>query len=472
MKKYNLSKNITTVMLAWAMLIMPLATFGQTRISMPKNKYKVQDDVRIGREAAAQVEQQMPILNDAETTRYVQDVGRRLVNAIPSQFQQPGFQYNFSVVNARDINAFALPGGPMYVNRGMIEAARTEGEMAGVMAHELAHVALRHGTAQATKQSNPLNQILGIGAVLGGAVLGGQQGAAIGQTLYSGYILKYSREYETQADILGAQIMASAGYDPRDLANMFRTIEQQSGGSRNPEWLSSHPDPGNRYNNINREAQLLRVAGGGERNSREFQRIQSRLSGQPRAQSMEEIARNQQSGGNGQGQNPMANGRYSSRVQLPSSRSRVFSSGNFIQMNVPDNWREFPTQNSVTFAPEGAYGDQGFTHGAMIGTAQSRSNNLQQATQDYVNGLMQTEGNNYLRQNTNYTRTTLAGRNAYATTLSGRSPLTNRNEVVSIVTTQLRNGSLFYVIAVAPEDEASNYNYAFRNMIRSIRLAD
>jgi hypothetical protein len=187
---------------------------------------------------------------------------------------------------------------------------------------------------------------------------------------------------------------------------------------------------------------------------------------------MEEIARNQQSGGNGQGQNPMANGRYSSRVQLPSSRSRVFSSGNFIQMNVPDNWREFPTQNSVTFAPEGAYGDQGFTHGAMIGTAQSRSNNLQQATQDYVNGLMQTEGNNYLRQNTNYTRTTLAGRNAYATTLSGRSPLTNRNEVVSIVTTQLRNGSLFYVIAVAPEDEASNYNYAFRNMIRSIRLAD
>ena len=474
MKKNNLSKNITALMLACVMVIMPVAAFGQTRVSMPKNKYKVQDDVKIGREAAAQVERQMPILNDAETTRYVQDVGRRLVNSIPPQFQQPGFQYNFTVVNARDINAFALPGGPMYVNRGMIEAAKTEGEMAGVMAHELSHVALRHGTAQATKQSNPLNQILGIGAVLGGAVLGGQQGAAIGQTLYSGYILKYSREYETQADILGAQIMANAGYDPRDLANMFRTIEQQSGGSRNPEWLSSHPDPGNRYNNINREAQLLRIAGGGERNSREFQRIQSRLSGQPRAQSMEEIARNQQNGRGttGQGQNPMANGRYSSRVQLPSSRSRVFTSGNFIQMNVPENWQEFPTQDSVWFAPQGAYGDQGITHGAMIGMTQARSNNLQQATQDYVNGLMQAEGNNYLRQSTNYTRTTLAGRNAYATTLSGRSPLTNRNEVVSIVTTQLRNGNLFYVIAVAPQDEASNYNYAFSNMLRSIRLAD
>jgi Zn-dependent protease with chaperone function len=473
MKKYNLSKNITTVMLAWAMLIMPLAAFGQTRISMPKNKYKVQDDVRIGREASAQVQQQMPILNDSETTRYVQDVGRRLVDAIPSQFQQPGFQYNFSVVNARDINAFALPGGPMYVNRGMIEAARTEGEMAGVMAHELAHVALRHGTAQATQQSKPLNQLGTIGLILGGAILGGQQGAQLGALGAQAIVTKYSREYETQADILGAQIMATAGYDPRDLANMFRTIEQQSGGQRAPQWLSSHPNPGNRYNNINREAQLLGISRNATQDTREFQRIQSKLSRMSRAQSMEEIARNQQNGRGGysQGQNPMANGRYSSRVQLPSSRMRVFSSGNFIQMNVPDNWQEFPTQDSVWFAPQGAYGNQGITHGAMIGMVQSRSNNLQQATEDYVNGLMQGE-NNYLRQAANYSRTTLGGRNAYATTLSGRSPLTNRNEVVNVITTQLRNGNLFYVVAVAPENEASNYNYAFRNMLRSIRLGD
>ncbi|HXH70345.1 MAG TPA: M48 family metallopeptidase [Pyrinomonadaceae bacterium] len=477
MKKYNLSKNITIVMLAWAMMIMPLAAFGQTRISMPKNKYKIQDDVRIGREASAQVEQQMPILNDSETRRYVQDVGRRLVNAIPSQFQHPEFQYNFNVINARDINAFALPGGPMYINRGMIEAAKSEGEMAGVMAHELVHVALRHGTAQATQQSKPLNQLGTIGLILGGAILGGQQGAQLGALGAQAIVTKYSREYETQADILGAQIMASAGYDPRDLANMFRTIEQQSGGSRGPEFLSSHPNPGNRYNTINREAELLRVSRNATQDTREFQRIQNRLSRSPRAQSMEEIARSQQNGRGtnretGQGQNPMANGRYSSRVQLPSSRMRVFSGGNWIQMNVPDNWREFPTQSSVWFAPEGAYGEQGITHGAMIGTEQARSNNLQQATEDYVNGLLQSEGNNYLRQATNYTRTTLGGRNAYATTLTGRSPLTNRNEVVNIITTQLRNGSLFYVIAVAPENESSNYNYAFRDMIRSIRLGN
>ncbi len=472
MKKYNLSKNITAMMLAWAMLVVPLAAFGQTRIVAPKNKYKVQDDIKIGREAAAQVEQQMPILNDAEATRYVQSVGQRLVNAIPPQFQHPEFQYTFKIVNARDINAFALPGGPMYVNRGMIEAAHNEGEMAGVMAHELSHVALRHGTAQATKQSNPLNQILGIGAILGGAVVGGQQGAALGQTLFSGYLLKYSREYETQADTLGAQIMAAAGYDPRDLANMFRTIEQQSEGNRAPEWLSSHPDPGNRYNNINHEAQMLRVAGGGENNNREFLRIQSRLSGQPRAQSMEEIARNQQNveGGNGS-QNPISGGRYSNRVELPSSRTRTFSS-NGIQLSVPDNWQQFPAQSSVWFAPQGAYGDQGITRGALVGMAQASSNNLQQATQDYVNGLLQAEGNNYLRQNTNFTRTTIGDRNAYTTTLSGRSPLTNQNEVVTVYTTQLRSGNLFYVTTVSPQNEASNYNNAFRNMIRSIQIND
>lgn len=481
MKKYNLGKNVTTMMLAWAMLIMPLAAFGQTRISMPKNKYKVQDDIKLGREAAQQVEQQMPILNDYEATRYLQEVGRRLVNAIPAEFQHPEFQYSFKLVNARDINAFALPGGPMYVNRGMIEAAHNEGEMAGVMAHELSHVALRHGTAQQTELSKPKNQVLGIGAILGGAILGGQTGAAIGQTIVAASFTRYSREYETQADVLGAQIMAAAGYDPRDLANMFRTIEQQSGGQRAPQWLSSHPDPGNRYNNINREAEMLRVARNTNQDNRQFQRVQSRLSGMPRAQSMEEIARNAQNGrgtgrgngqGQGEGQNPMANGRYSSRVEYPSARTRVFTGGNWVQMSVPDNWRELPTQGSVWFAPEGAYGDQGISHGAMIGAAQAQNGNLQQATEDYVNGLLQNEGNNYLRQTANYTRTSLGGRNAYATTLSGRSPLTNRNEVVNIITTQLRSGELFYVVAVSPENEASSYNSAFRNMIRSIRFND
>lgn len=469
MKKYYLGKNLAALTVAWALLVMPIVSIGQTRISMPKNKYRVQEDVKIGREAAMQVNRQFPLLNDSETQRYVETVGERLVSAIPAQFRQPEFDYSFKVVNASDINAFALPGGPMYVNRGMIQAARNEGEMAGVMAHEISHVALRHATAQQTKLSSPGNQILGIGAILGGAILGGQTGAAIGQTIVGAAFTRYSREYETQADILGSQIMANAGYDPRDLANMFRTIEQQSGGSRAPEWLSSHPNPGNRYNSINREAQMLRV-NNPIRNSAQFERVQSRLTGFPRAQSMEEISRNPQYGSGQAGSNPTAGGRYSSRVQYPSSRTQVYRSGNWIQLNVPNNWRSFESQGSVQFAPEGAYGDSGITHGVMIGVAQTNGNNLRQAADQYVNGVLQS--NNYLRQSSNYSQTSLGNRQALATVLSGRSPITGRNEVVTIYTTQLRDGSLFYVAMVAPEQEASSYNNAFRNIVRSLRLND
>jgi Zn-dependent protease with chaperone function len=461
-----LSKYLAGLALVWTLLILPATGFGQTRISMPRNKYKVEDDIKLGRDAARQIEQQMPILNDAEATRYVQEVGRRLVNAIPPEFQQTQFQYTFQIVNARDINAFALPGGPMFVNRGMIEAAKNEGEMAGVMAHEISHVALRHATAQATKQSNPLNQILGIGAVLGGAILGGETGAVLGQNIYKGLLVNpYSREYETQADVLGAQIMARAGYDPRDLANMFQTIANQ-GGSRTPEWLSSHPDPGNRFNNINREASLLRVSPEPIKITQAFLSTKRRFQGMPRAQSMEEIARNPQ---NNRGQSTTVNGRYETRVATPASRYRTYSSGSQISVDVPENWSTVTeSETSVWFAPEGAYGNNGITHGAMIGVAQTSNANLAQATQEYVEGLLQ--NNDYLQQQDNYARTTLSGRSGLATVLSGRSPITNRNEVVTVYTTSLRSGYLFYVITVVPQNEAAAYNYAFRNMLRTLRL--
>jgi Zn-dependent protease with chaperone function len=467
MRKFNLSKSFASMALVWAMLLMPLAATAQTRVKMPSNKYKVQDDVKIGREASQQVEKQFPILNEAQATRYVEDVGRRLVEAIPQQFQQPGFQYKFQIVNASDINAFALPGGPMYVNRGMIEAANNEGEMAGVMAHEISHVALRHGTAQATQQSNPLNQILGIGAILGGAILGGQTGAQLGQMVAAGYFLRYSRDYETQADTLGAQIMANAGYDPIDLANMFKTIEKQSGGSSGPEWLSSHPNPANRYENINRERQLLRVSPNPIKNTAQFERVQSRLRQLPKAQTMKEIEAKAKTN---QGQSPTANGRYESRVEIPSTRTRAYSGGNWVRMNIPGNWQEFPAESEVWFAPQGAYGSEGITHGALIGIYRGNSNDLAQATEDYVDGIL--KSNSYLRKRTNYSQTYVGNKQGYGIALSGRSPITGRNEIATVYTTMLQNGDLFYIITVSPENEATSYNTAFRNMIRSIRLND
>jgi len=457
---------------AWLMVlavaVMPLSALAQgTRIVAPKNGYKIQDDVQVGQQAAREVEQQLPLLNDREVQDYVERIGQRLVSAIPGEFSHPEFRYSFKVVNAREINAFALPGGPMYLNRGMIEAARSEGEMAGVMAHEISHVALRHGTAQATKAQR-YSILGGIGAIAG-AVIGGGVGSVIGQgsqTAVGVYFLKFGREYETQADILGAQIMARAGYDPRDLARMFQTIQQQ-GGRGGPEFLSSHPNPENRYARINQEAQLLgAVRSSPVGNTRDFQLVQARLRGQGRAPSMAEIAQGQ---GQGQGgQNYPTNTRRG-QVAYPSTRYRQVNSQLF-RLSVPDNWRDYAGQNTVTLAPEGAVDQNGVTHGVILGIDQSQSRNLRQATDQYINEVLQV--NTYLRPQGNYTRTTVSGRAGLATTLAGRSPVTGQTEVVTVVTTLLRDGSVFYMNYVTPQYDQRNYQPAFNQILRSIQLND
>ena len=493
MRQTNYRGGGNRVFIAWVMalaiLAAPLAALAQgTRIEMPKNKYDKREDVQAGQQAVVEVERQLPILRDGEVENYVNDIGQRLVSSIPAEFQHSEFRYSFRVVNMRDINAFALPGGPMYVNRGMIEAARNEGEMAGVMAHEISHVALRHATAQATKA-----QKYQIGSVLGqiaGAVIGGVPGAVIAQgtQAYAGIkVLKYSREYETQADILGAQIMARAGYDPRDLANMFRTIAQQGGGRGGPEWMSSHPDPGNRYARINQEAQLLGVsARETARNSQQFQRVQSRLRGMGRAPSAEEVARGGYRNDTG-GQYPdnrypddrYPDNRYPDqgqgnqgygRVQYPSARYRVVQAGNLFRMNVPDNWREFAQGNAAMYVPEGAYGNNGITHGVMVGTDREQYTDLNRATQQYVNDLLQ--GNPHLRAQGGLRQHSISGRAARQVTLIGRSPVTGQNEIVNVYVTMLRTGDIFFVNLVAPQNEYRTFERAFVEVLRSIQIND
>ena len=272
-----------------------LSPTAQTRIEPHKNSYSPEQDVELGRQAAAEVRNQLPRLNDEVTEQFVEDMGNRLVSAIPPERQQPAFRYTFEVVNLREINAFALPGGPMFLNRGMLEAAKTDGEVAGVMAHELSHVILRHGTAQATQ-----GQKFQLGAIAGqvlGAIVGGRTGSVIAQGSQFGlgtYFMKFSRDYEREADLMGAQIMARAGYDPRQMANMFRTIEQQAGSS-GPEWLSDHPNPGNRYDAINREAEMLQVASSSSP-TRDIGRVHSRLARMAPAPTSQQVARAQQRG--------------------------------------------------------------------------------------------------------------------------------------------------------------------------------
>jgi hypothetical protein len=461
-------------LMAIAIVMMPLAAFAQTKIVYHANKYKTSDDVKLGRQAAAEAEKQFPLLRDAEVSAYVENLGQRLVAAIPPEFQHPEFRYYFKVINARDINAFALPGGPMYVNRGMIEAARTEGEVAGVMAHELSHVALRHGTAQATK-AGKYQTGAAVAGILG-TIFGGPGLGQVAQAPFALTFLKYSREYETEADMLGARIMANAGYDPKDLANMFRTIEAQGGGGGG--FLSDHPSPANRYARINQEAQYLRV-NNVSRDNREFLAIKERLRGYPRAQTMAEIQQGSRRYPN-QG-NDYPNGDrtdYPSaprgRVEYPSTRFRSYTALGLVRLNVPDNWREISEQGSVWYAPSGGYGSANgqsvFTHGTNVGVAQTNSRNLQQATNEFLNNLQQGSAN--LRARTGYQRTSIGNRDGLSISLSNTNEATGQPEVVNVVTTLLRNGELLYIISVAPQGDYNNYQSTFQNILRSVQLND
>jgi Zn-dependent protease with chaperone function len=439
----------------------------QTRVTAPPNKYSASDDVKLGLQASDQVRQQMPIMHDDAVNGYLADIGDRLVAAIPPEFQHPEFHYTFTGVNLKEINAFALPGGPMFVNRGMLEKAHTEGEIAGVMAHELSHVALRHGTAQQSK-ATPYEVGSVAGAIVG-AIVGGGLGQVISQGTQFGLgaaFLRFSREYERQADILGTHIMARAGYDPRDMANVFKTIEQESGPG-GPQWLSDHPNPGNRYDYILKEAAALHESNA-THDTRAFDQIQSHLRTLPPALSSEEAARNAKRGGSSAPES-----RPAARVDRPSSRYRTFQEGGIFRVQVPNNWQELPGNNVVTFAPAGAYGTVNgssvFTHGVEIGVARNETHDLQTATSELLDSLRQ--GNPQLRGGSNASRTTVAGQQGLAVELSNVSEATRGDERIAVYTTLLRDGTLFYVIGVAPTDEFDTYADTFSRVVRSIQLS-
>ena len=275
----------------------------QTIVKPPKNKYTPKQDVTLGKEAAAEVRKEYPVIEDQRIARYLASLGDRLVAAAPESLKEPVYEYSFTPVNLKDINAFALPGGPMFVNRGMFDAAASEGEVVGVMAHELSHVLLRHGTANMSKAQNPWLQLGQIAGVVGGAVVGGAAGSVISQGSQFGLgtlLLRYSRDYEKQADLLGAQTMARAGYDPRELARMFETIERDSktSGGSGPQWMSSHPDPGNRTQYITREAESLSIASAADQG--EFEPVKTAFASLPPAKSMRDLEKSKRTSGGGE----------------------------------------------------------------------------------------------------------------------------------------------------------------------------
>ena len=219
---------------AVALVASSRGSLAQTPVKSGFNVFSPEQDIEVGRQSAVEAERTLPLLRDPAVTGYVDRVGRRLAANAPG----PKFPYTFKVVNASDINAFALPGGPVYVTRGIVDSVRNEGELAGVMAHEISHVALRHGTNQASKAYLTKAGIGILGGILGAG--GGAAGTviqAVGGLGMNALFLKFSRTAESQADILGTQIMARSGYDPQAMVTMFQLLQTQK--ARQPGRVAS-----------------------------------------------------------------------------------------------------------------------------------------------------------------------------------------------------------------------------------------
>jgi beta-barrel assembly-enhancing protease len=273
--------------------------------------------------------------------------------------------------------------------------------------------------------------------------------------------------------LLGVQLMARAGYNPLDLMHMFQTIEKQGGGSGGPQFMSDHPNPGNRQAYITQEASHLRIEGQAG-DAREFAGVQDRLQSMAPAPTTEQVTRRGKQTPT-QSRQPAPDARtIGTRVAPPSSRYKSYTGGNLFRVSVPDNWREVATSASVTFAPDGAYGQvQGhtiFTHGAELGFTRNEIHSLQEATREFIDGLAQS--NPSLRATGGLQNMTLSGRNGLVATLTNVSEVTGRGETVTVFTTLLRDGNLFYCIAVAPQDEYQTYQRSFERVAQSIRLSD
>jgi len=221
------------------------------------NLFSKQQDMQLGEESAAQVRKQMTVINDPVLTDYVNRVGKRLAAA--KEAQDSGFPFTFEVVADPSINAFALPGGHMFIHTGLLRAVENESQLAGVMGHEMSHVILRHGTNQASKRNlfelpaMLASQMSGNGSMLGQLT---QLGVGLGT---NSVLLGFSRSAETQADLMGSHLMAESGYDPAELAHFFSKLNSPGKGVMGnfAQFLSDHPNPDHREVAIEREARLL-----------------------------------------------------------------------------------------------------------------------------------------------------------------------------------------------------------------------
>jgi hypothetical protein len=450
MRARTLSRQLFSGLLA--VLLLPLGlSADRTRLKPGMNFFSEQQDIELGREAAQDAEKQLPLLNNKQVDDYLNQLGQRLASYAPGH----KYPYQFKTVNQGEINAFALPGGFLYVNRGTIEAAGNEAQLAGVMAHEIAHVALRHGTNQLSKAILAQAPLAILGGMLGGGGSLAGQLAQLGiQVGFTSVFLKFSRTAETQADVLGTQMLYDAGYNPQAMADFFQTL-QEKGGSGGIQFFSSHPNPENREKRIEEEIGKLGTLKDPRPDSDDFHAVRSYLQGLPPAPKPGEKPQAEQQG---PAERP---------AEAPSRSFQGYRHRDFA-IQYPSNWEVHEGGTQVLFAPSGGVGQSGVAYGAMANVLDLEDSrmSLEQATDRLVHQMLQS--NPGMRE-ISRARARVGGRRSIATQLSGRSPMQGERETDWLFTVRLPEG-LFYVVFIVPESDYRAYQRTFQEMLDSIRF--
>src|SRR5215467_2497821 len=431
----------------------------RTQLKPGWNLFSPQQDVQVGKQAASDAQRKLPMCNSKRADAYLTQLGKRLTDHLNTNGAQ--YPWEFHCVNDRSINAFALPGGYVFVNRGAIEAADNEGELAAVMAHELSHVALRHGTNQATKA-----QAAQAGVGIFGAIFGGSTGGALltqlGSFTAGGVLLKYSRSAETQADVMGTQVLYDSGYDPRSMAQFFEKLEQETKGKNPPEFFSDHPSPDHRVERVNEEIDKLGgIPANAQRDSAEFEAVKREVMKLPVVKKNVPRA---DAGGAGPAAPPPA----------PSERVTAYQNAS-LSLSYPDNWKHLGgDDNGAVFGPESGVVNDGSGHAALaygltIGSVMGQGTDgsgLDSATQGLINDLQKTNPNMKITRQAQSVK--LNERPALSTYLVNDSP--GGGKETDWIVTVARPDGMMYFVCTAPEGDFEIYRKACGAVLDTVRF--
>jgi beta-barrel assembly-enhancing protease len=435
-----------------------------------KNAFSYEQEISEGQKVKAEVYRTMPLLPaSSPITKYVQRLGTQLVA------QAPGYKwpYEFQVINEADINAFALPGGPIFVNLATVQAAETEAQLAGVLAHEISHVVQRHATCNATKQQQQ-SLFWGLGQLAAGIFLPGTAGTlaqtGIGAVAGLGY-LRMSRDAEKQADLMGTDILYDANYDPRAIPQFFEIIQAKYGAGGS-QLLSDHPNPGNRVGYVQDEIDTLPPKTSYVKTTPQFKTIhQQALALRPyTAQEVKSGVWKSQSPNSATGQvSPAPPVNYPVDYH-PSGNWKTLEAADY-SIAYPDNWQARNGDGAnVAITPTGRASGQGISHGVVIEPIPAgQGMTLSAAMPRLIDQIT--------RQNPGTTQTGqtvdvyVGNRPAKSVELAGRSPIVRNGAPLEerdwLVLVERGDGVFTSMIFICPAEDSQALRSTYEQMLGS-----